>query len=479
MAGIISIGAHIPVHRLSRAVIGQSWETRGIAGERAVANYDEDSLTMAVAAARNCLKHFTGKKVGALYFATTTAPYMEKQSAALMAAVLSLPEETQTLDFSNSLRSGTSAISAALNAINSGAADTVLVCAADMRISLPKSHYEMFCGDGAVAFLLGKEDLIAEIEWVDSYTDEIQDVWRMEGERFIRTAEDRFVQDLGYARVVRNSVSKTLKKRNARPEQFSKVCGNFTDPKSTAKVIAKLGFNPEEQLQAELNQGVGDAGAAMSLLNAAHALEKAAPGQSILVTGYGNGCDVLSIRATEKIGSFLFARRISDQVNQKIMMSSYNKYLIWRGLIDVAQTPRPPLVERQPTPPAQWREVKGELVLNGTRCQQCGTPQYPPQRVCMVCKTKDKMDRYNFNRIPAKVATFSNDYIMETLDSPVTTTVVDFYGGGRMICDMTDRKLEEIVVGMELEMTFRKLYSVGGIINYWWKCTPVRQDGQA
>ena len=103
-------------------------------GEKALANFDEDSLTMAVAAARNCLKHVTGKKVGALYFATTTAPYMEKQSAALIAAVLSLPEETQTLDFTNSLRSGTSAISAALNAINSGAADTVLVCAADMRI---------------------------------------------------------------------------------------------------------------------------------------------------------------------------------------------------------------------------------------------------------------------------------------------------------------------------------------------------------
>ncbi len=448
-------------------------------GEKAVANYDEDSLTMAVAAARNCLKHVTGKKAGALYFATTTAPYKEKQSAALMAAVLSLPEETQTLDFTNSLRSGTSAVSAALNAINSGAVDTVLVCAADMRIFPPKSSQEMSSGDGAVAFLLGKEDLIAEIEWVDSYTDEIQDVWRIEGERFIRWAEDRFVQDLGYARVVRNSVGNSLKKHGAAGDKCAKFCGNFADPKAIGRIVAKFGFNPETQVEGVLNQSIGDAGAAMALLNAAHALEKAVPGESILVAGYGNGCDVLSIRATEKIGSFTFARKIDDQVNQKIMMSSYNKYLIWRELIDVAQTPRPPVVERQPTPPAQWREVKGELVLNGTRCQECGTPQYPPQRVCMVCKTKDKMDRYNFSRIPAKVATFSNDYIMETLDSPVTTTVVDFEGGGRMICDMTDRKLEEVVVGMDLEMTFRKLYSVGGIINYWWKCTPVRKEGQA
>jgi 3-hydroxy-3-methylglutaryl CoA synthase len=473
MAGIISIGAHIPIHRLLRADIGKYWEGRGLPGERAVASYDEDSLTMAVAAARNCLKN-TNKKVDAIYFASTTAPYKEKQSAALMAAVLSFAE-IQTMDFSNSLRCGTSALSAALNAVNSGAAETVLVVAADMRLFHPKSAQEMTSGDGAVALLVGKEDVIAEIEWFDSYCDEIQDVWRIEGEQFLRTAEDRFVQDLGYARVVRNSVGKSLKKRQAAPGQFKKLCGNFTDPKSIGRVAAKLGFNPEEQLQAELNTGVGDTGTAMALMNAAQALEGLCPDQSVLVASYGNGCDVLSIKATEKMRDYKPAKSIASQIETKIMMSSYSKYLIWRGLVDVAQTPRPPLAERQPTPSAQWREVKGELTLSGTRCQECGTPQYPPQRVCMICKTKDKMDLYNFNRIPAKVVTFSNDYIMETLDSPVTTTVVDFEGGGRMICDMTDRKLDEAVVGMEVEMTFRKLYSVGGINNYWWKCSPVRQ----
>jgi 3-hydroxy-3-methylglutaryl CoA synthase len=473
MAGIISCGVHVPIHRLSRADIAKHWEGRGLPGERAVASYDEDSLTMAVAAARNCLKN-TSKRIDAIYFATTTAPYLEKQSAALIAAVLGL-SEIQTLDFSNSLRGGTGAIGAAVNAINSGAVDTVLVCAADMRVFPPKSIQEMTSGDGAVAFLLGKEDLIAEIEWFDSYSDEIQDVWRIEGERFIRTAEDRFVQDFGYARVVRNAVGKSLKKHDAGPEKFGTVCGNFTDPRAIGKVIGKLGFNPETQLQGDLNQSVGDTGVAMALMNAVQALEKATACQGLLVASYGNGCDVLSIRATDKIRGFAFGRTISSQIEQKIMMSSYSKYLIWRGLIDVAQTPRPPLNERQPTPAAQWREVKGELVLNGTRCRECGTPQYPPQRVCMVCKAKDEMDPYNFNRVPAKVATFSNDYIMETLDSPVTTTAVDFEGGGRMICDMTDRKLDEAAVGMAVEMTFRKLYSVGGINNYWWKCTPARE----
>ena len=475
MAGIISFSAHIPIHRLSRVAIGQSWESRGGPGERAVANYDEDSLTMAVAAARNCLKNFANKKVDALYFASTTAPYLEKQSAAFAAAVLSLGEETQTLDFGNCLRAGTNAISAALNAINSGAAKTVLVVVSDLRVFLPKSAQEMANGDGAVAFLLGKEDVIAEIEWFDAYTDEIQDVWRIQGEKFIRQAEDRFVQDLGYARVVRNAVGKSLKKRGLGGDKFAKFAGNFADPKSIGRLVGKFGFNPETQIEGALNATVGDTGAVHALLNLAHALESAEAGQSVLVGCYGNGCDVFSVKVTDKIASYPFARRIDAQVNSKILISSYNKYLIWRNLVEVAQTPRPPLNERQPTPSAQWREVKWELTLSGTKCQECGTAQYPPQRVCMKCRAKDKMDHYCFNRVPAKVVTFSNDYIMETLDSPVTTTVVDFEGGGRMICDMTDRKLEEIVVGMDIEMTFRKLYTVGGIHNYWWKCTPVRK----
>ena len=75
MAGIASYGAYIPFYRLSRAEIGKAWGSGGGPGERAVANYDEDSLTMAVAAARDCLKGFDRAAVGGLYFASTTAPY--------------------------------------------------------------------------------------------------------------------------------------------------------------------------------------------------------------------------------------------------------------------------------------------------------------------------------------------------------------------------------------------------------------------
>ena len=100
-----------------------------------------------------------------------------------------------------------------------------------------------------------------------------------------------------------------------------------------------------------------------------------------------------------------------------------------------------------PSPSAQWREVPWEMRLTGTRCLHCGTPQYPPQRVCVSCHTKDEMEPYRFTDVPAKVFSFSHDYVMESADSPVTVTFVDFEGGGRIMCDMTDRDPEEVVVG--------------------------------
>lgn len=470
MVGIISYGVHVPKHRLSRSVIADHWGSRGLPGERAVANYDEDSLTMAVAAARDCLNKTDTPRVDALYFASTTAPYKEKQSAALIAAVLACDAQTRTIDFGNSLRSGTSAITAAVNAVACGSIETALVCISDMRLAHPKSFHEMLFGDGAVALLIGKENLIAEVEHITSVFDEIQDTWRSDKDLFIRTAEARFAEDYGYGRVVKNAVFQILKKCNLKPEDFTSICSNFSNAKLAMKLFAGLGFDPKQQLSSDLHQSIGDTGAALSVMYLAAALEQSKPGQRILIANYGSGCDVMCVKTIDKIAS---RASVTRQLENKLALDSYSKYLVWRELIDVQPPARPPVNERQPTPAAQFRETKGELTLSGTQCEACGTPQYPPQRVCMICKTKDQFTPYNFSNLKGKVTTFSHDHIMETLDPPVTLTVVDFDGGGRIMCDMTDRDPEKVEVGMDVEMTFRKLYYVGGIYNYWWKCKPV------
>ncbi|MFA5367157.1 MAG: 3-hydroxy-3-methylglutaryl CoA synthase, partial [Dehalococcoidia bacterium] len=121
MTGIVSFGAYVPIYRLNREILAQVWGGKG-KGEKAVANADEDSLTLGVEAARDCLKGFDKSKVDALYFATTTAPYKEKQSASIMAAACDLREEIRTIDLTDSLRSGTIALAMAMDAVKAGSA---------------------------------------------------------------------------------------------------------------------------------------------------------------------------------------------------------------------------------------------------------------------------------------------------------------------------------------------------------------------
>jgi hydroxymethylglutaryl-CoA synthase len=474
MPGIASYGAYIPFFRLSRAEIARAWGGRAAPGERAVASYDEDSLTMAVAAARDCLKGVDPAAVGGLYFASTTAPYREKQSAATIAAVLGLPPHAVTADFSGSVRCGTSALKAALDAVASGSAESVLVCAADVRLGYPGGPGEANFGDAAVALLVGGRDTVADVRHFDSRYYEIQDIWRSDRDTFVRTAEDRFSMDEGYAGVMVGSVAAALDKHGLTAADIAHVALNAPSARQARAVAKKLGLDERAQVNYVLHESVGDTGSAASLLSLAAALEQAGSGETILLACYGSGCDTMVLETTDRIGSAPACRGVRRHVDSRRPLRTYEQYLRWRELVQIQPAARPPIEERVPSPAAQWREVPWELRLTGTKCLHCGTPQYPPQRVCVSCHAKDEMEPYGFADVPARVFSYSHDYVMQTLDPPVTVTFVDFEGGGRILCEMTDREVDEVAVGMPVEMTFRRLYVVGGIANYWWKCRPVR-----
>ena len=90
MANIASFGAYVPLHRLGRKEMGEAWGVPSVPGERAVANFDEDSITMAVTAGLECIAGIDPSDVGGVYFASTTPPYSEKQCAPVVAGALDL-----------------------------------------------------------------------------------------------------------------------------------------------------------------------------------------------------------------------------------------------------------------------------------------------------------------------------------------------------------------------------------------------------
>ncbi len=473
MAGIASYGAYIPLYRLSRAEINKAWAAMfPVPGEKAVASYDEDSITMAVAAARDCLKGVDRSKVDRLYFASTTSPYREKLAASVVAGALGLRKDIYTMDFAGSLRAGTSALRAAFDAVDAKAAKCVLVTCAETRLGAPKGDKELTFGDGAAAFLVSDTGTAADLEGSYSVFQELHESWRSDKDTFVRSWEERFSREAGYGRVVPAAVSAALKQLKLTPADITKAAIYTSDPRLLGTVAGKIGFEPFSQLVDPLFMTVGNTGAALPLMMLASAIEDASAGNRLMCVGYGDGCDVLIMKTNENIEKIKDRRGIKRHLESKKMMPNYLKYVQWRGLMETEPPPRPPI--NHISVPALWRDMDWGLSLHGVRCKKCRTPQYPPQRVCVMCQAQDDFEPYGFADVKATLNSFSHDNLAASIDPPTTIAAVDFEEGGRIIFNMTDREPDEVKTGMPVEITFRKNHYWEGIHNYWWKCMPVR-----
>src|SRR5437867_6735628 len=151
MVGITRTGAYFPRRRLDRALIGKAWGRRVPPGTRTVAGLDEDALTMAIDAVLACLDDADPTRFDALYFASTSSPYGEKQVASMIATAADLPREVTAADLGGSVRAGLGALRAALDGVRAGSHRTALVVAADARRVEPESELEPLLGDGAFA----------------------------------------------------------------------------------------------------------------------------------------------------------------------------------------------------------------------------------------------------------------------------------------------------------------------------------------
>lgn len=464
MVGIVSYGAYIPLWRLDLGTLDE-----GLRGERAVAGFDEDSLTMGVAAGINCLHNIDRSQIDGLFFATTTSPYKEKQISVTAATALDLREDILTADFANSLRAGTTALRAAVDAVKAGSAKQVMVIAADMRLATPGSDFERLFGDGAVAFIIGDENVKVSIKDSYSISDEILDMWRADDDKFVRSWEGRFVLDEGYFRVLPIPISALMERNNLTPKDFGRAIFYGPDARRHREMAGRLGFDMA-QVQEPMFGSVGDTGAAFSLMMLAASLETAKPGDRMLLASYGSGADAFLL---EGLAEFEARPGVQSYIESKRMIKDYKTYLRWRELVEMMTGRRRPPT---PTPSASaiWREREQNIRLHGVKCKQCGTVQYPPQRVCVNCRAKDNFESYRFSDKKATLFTYTVDCTSPTPDPPLVLAVINFEGGGRMWVYMTDKDENEIEIGMPLEMTFRKLFTMEGIHNYFWKCMPVR-----
>ncbi|HEY77150.1 MAG TPA: short-chain dehydrogenase, partial [Thermoflexia bacterium] len=481
MIGIISYGGYIPRLRLGRASIVQNigWLAPAIItvaqGERSFCNWDEDSLTMAVAAARDCLVGVDKREVDGLYLASTTLPFADRLNAGIVATALNLREEILTADFTSTLRAGTTALVAALEAIKGGERRRVLVAASDRREAKAGSFYEMWFGDGAAALLVGEGDVIAEFKGAHSVAYDFVSHYRSARRRFDYTWEERWVRDEGYAKIIPEAIRGLLEKLNLSIEEIDKLVYPCFIKRQHGRIGRALGARPE-QIVDNLHEVCGETGAAHPLVMLVHTLEAAQPGERILVAGFGQGCDALLFEVTEAIQDLPPRTGVRGSLANKKSTDNYLKFLKFRDLIITEEGIRAE-APKQTAMTTLWRKRKMILGLVGGRCTVCGTVQFPKMDICVnpECGAVHSQEDYEFADVPAVVKSFTGDMLAVSVDPPAIYGMIQFEGGGRMMADFTDCELDEVYVGMPVRMVFRRHHvdEERGFVGYFWKAAPV------
>ena len=467
MPGISAFGGYVPRYRLGAATDG--WNS---SAERSVANFDEDSVSMAVAAGIDCLKGRDRNEIDGLLFATTTPPYAEKQCAAIIANALDLRRDIFAADITDVLRAGTTALKSALDSVAAGSAENVLVIASDNRQGAPKGDAERNSGDGAAAFVVSREGVIAENEGFYTITENMMDTWRSAGDSFVRSWEDRFTIEEGLERILGDAITGFVEKYGTSVNDIAKLALYAPDARRHAQLVRQMGFSADQVVDPLFGQ-MGNTGVAFPLMLLARALETATPGDLVVTVSYGDGSDVLGFRATSAARAGLSGIGVSGYLGSKQVLDSYETYARWRDVWVTDAGSRRPQAQ-SPSVSALWREGDRNIRFYGASCNHCGYVQYPPQRVCVKCRTRDDNTPMRLSDQPGSVFTYSLDYLAGTTDTPLVIAVVDFDHGGRTLCMITDRELDEIRVGLPVEMSFRKLRVVNGIHNYYWKAIPRR-----
>jgi uncharacterized OB-fold protein len=312
--------------------------------------------------------------------------------------------------------------------------------------------------------------VIAEVVATASLTREFLDTWRQADEAFPHSWEERFALTQAYAPLLGSAVQTVLAKAGVQPGDLAAVVLDCPNPRAVADVTKRMKLDPGK-IADPLALTVGQTGAAHAGLMLANVLGAAKPGDHVLVAVAADGADAICLRVTDEITARRQPRAVGRFIESKGEVG-YGTYLKWREILPT-EPPRRPDPQR-PAGPPMLRAAAWKYGFVGTKCTACGTPQLPPQRVCVRCSAKDRMEPYPFAERPARVATMTLDRLAFSLNPPTVSVVLDFDGGGRFLCEMTDCEPERVAIGDEVEMTFRRMFTADGVVNYFWKARPRR-----
>lgn len=309
--GIVSYGAYIPRFRIKVEEITKVWGDNAnsiIEGlmvyEKSVPGIDEDTITIAVEAARNAVNRgrVNPERIEAVFTGSESHPYAVKPTSTVVAEAIGATPNLTAADFEFACKAGTAAIQACMGLAGSGMIDLGLAIGSDVSQGAPGDALEYTAAAGGVAFIIGKRELAAEIEATFSFTTDTPDFWRREGMIYPEHG-GRFTGEPSYFKHITSAASELMKKLGTKPSDYKYAVFHQPNGKFPIRVAKMLGFSSEHIKPGLVVSRLGNTYSGSCMMGLAATLDIAKPKDRIFVTAYGSGAgaDAFSINVKDRI----------------------------------------------------------------------------------------------------------------------------------------------------------------------------------
>lgn len=343
--GIVSYGAYIPRFRIKLENIAAVWGSDAksiISGlqvkEKSVPDMDEDTVTIAVEAARNAVKrgNVDTSRIGAIYSGSESHPYAVKPTSTIVAAAIGAEPVLTAADYEFACKAGTAAIQTCMGLVSSGMIDMGLAIGADVSQGAPGDALEYTAAAGGAAFVLGRNDLAAVIEDTYSFTTDTPDFWRREGMPYPEHG-GRFTGEPGYFKHVTSAATGLLEKLGSKPGDYDHAVFHQPNGKFPQRAAKMLGFSSEQLKHGLVVQRLGNTYSGSCMIGLASILDNARDGDRIFMTAFGSGAgsDAFSFTVTDRIEEIRHLAPHVEQMLDNPVYLDYATYAKHKGKIKV------------------------------------------------------------------------------------------------------------------------------------------------
>ncbi len=334
MVGIVGYGAYVPSYRIKVEEIAKVWgddpesfKNGLVVNEKSVPAPDEDAVTISVMAARNALARaqIDSKKIGAVYVGSESHPYAVKPTATIVADAIDATPNLTAADLEFACKAGTAGIQMNMGLVESGMIEYGLAVGADTSQGAPGDALEYTASAGGAAYVLGKENTIADIEKTCSFTTDTPDFYRREGQNY-PSHGGRFTGKPAYFKHVQGAAKRMFELTDTTSKDYDYCCFHQPNGKFYLRAAKGFGFTPEQYKYGLLTPDIGNTYSGAVPLGLSNILDHAKEGDRIFVVSYGSGA-----------GSDAFVMEVTDRIEEvKDLAPKTEDYIAEKRYVDYA-----------------------------------------------------------------------------------------------------------------------------------------------